>query len=180
MNEKPLTKLLWIDLEMTGLNPETDVITEVAAIITDWDFNELASYETGVKHGSGIVAGLLDKSPFWQAADPSDKQAMLELSDNGKTEVVVQQELSALIQQYFGQEQATLAGNSIHQDRRFIRARWSQVENLLHYRMLDVSAWKLVMNNKYQLMYQKKNVHRAMDDIRESIAELKLYMGKIV
>jgi oligoribonuclease len=88
----------------------------------------------------------------------------------------VQQERTAFIREHFGDEPAVLAGNSIHQDRRFIRQWWPQVEALLHYRMLDVSSWKMVMCGKYDVQFQKQEQHRAAADIRESITELEFYL----
>ena len=72
-----------------------------------------------------------------------------------------------------------LAGNSIHQDRRFIANEWSRVETKLHYRMLDVSAWKVVFEGKYKKRFSKPENHRALDDIRGSIQELEYYIKKI-
>ena len=76
-------------------------------------------------------------------------------------------------------EPALLAGNSIHMDRQFIRHWWPNVEKRLHYRMLDVSAWKVVMIGKYGIEYEKLEKHRALDDIRESIDELEFYLTKL-
>jgi len=76
----------------------------------------------------------------------------------------------------FGNEPAVLSGNSIHQDRRFIRQWWPQIEDRLHYRMLDVSSFKIIMQTKYGKEFAKKETHRALDDIKESIAELQYYL----
>ena len=72
-----------------------------------------------------------------------------------------------------------MGGNSIHQDRRFIRAEWKKLEKMLHYRMLDVSAWKVVMSAKFKRVFAKPENHRALDDIRGSIEELKFYLKKV-
>ena len=85
-------------------------------------------------------------------------------------------EFSELIKLNF-KEPAVLAGNSVHFDRAFIKQWWPDVFNLLHYRILDVSSFKIVMQNKYHVIFNKKETHRAMDDIRESIAELKFYLN---
>ena len=179
MNNTSTAKLLWVDLEMTGLDPAIDVITEVAAIATDWDFNEIATYESGVSHDEGVVSGLMAQSDFWQAAGSEAQQAMLAQSSSGKTDDQIQQALLKMISEHFGDEPVILAGNSIHQDRRFIRKHWPELDARLHYRMLDVSAWKVVMMGKYDVEFEKQSVHRAMDDIRESIAELTQYLTMI-
>jgi len=72
-----------------------------------------------------------------------------------------------------------LAGNSIHQDRRFIINEWHRFDDRLHYRMLDVTAWKVVMEGKYKKRFSKPEEHRALGDIRGSIMELKYYLGKV-
>ncbi|HSW90953.1 MAG TPA: exonuclease domain-containing protein, partial [Candidatus Saccharimonadales bacterium] len=94
----------------------------------------------------------------------------------GKPESIVVDELTDLIHDQFASEPAVLAGNSIHQDRRFIRQWWPEVEALLHYRMFDVSSFKVWMQGKYGLEFEKKETHRALDDIDESIAELQYYL----
>lgn len=168
------TTLLWVDLEMTGLRPQTDRIIEVAAVATDWDFNELGTFESGVRQDLKLIDDFA-----WLRAQPALYKELRELSAAAPPEAEVQEKFVKFIDQYVpGGEVALLAGNSIHQDRQFIRAWWPQVEARLHYRMLDVSAWKVVMLGKYQLEYPKKEAHRALGDIRESIAELKFYLNK--
>ena len=164
------TKLLWIDLEMTGLNPEQHVITEVAVEVTDWDFKTLATYEAVIFHPDDV----LDKANEWTKAQ--DNGLLNQVRTSGRPEKDVVNELVACIQTQFGNKPAILAGNSIHQDRRFIRQWWPEVEALLHYRMLDVSGWKIVMCDKYGVTFDKQEQHRAAGDIRESIAELQHYL----
>ena len=88
----------------------------------------------------------------------------------------MEQELIELVEQQFGTEPAVLSGNSIHNDRGFIRQWWPQLGLKLHYRMLDVSAWKVLMMSKYGVQFEKREVHRAFDDIQASIAELQFYL----
>ncbi len=88
----------------------------------------------------------------------------------------MERELIELVEQQFGGEWAVLAGNSIHNDRQFIKQWWPELDLKLHYRMLDVSAWKVFMTARYGLQYEKKEAHRAYDDIQESIAELQYYL----
>lgn len=169
------TKLLWVDLEMTGLDPQQDVILEVAAEITDFDFKTLASYEAFVQQPNGVVAERMQKNTWWKDY-PANRDEFLARTADGKPSAQVEQELIELVEQHFGTEPAVLAGNSIHNDRAFIKKWWPQLDLKLHYRMLDVSAWKVLMQGKYGVKFEKKEVHRAFDDIQASIAELQHYL----
>lgn len=95
---------------------------------------------------------------------------------NGKPEVAVESELVKIIQEFSPKEKAILAGNTIGQDRKFIDQWMPNFANTLHYRMLDVSSFKILFENIYNKKYDKKHKHRAIDDILESIGELKFYM----
>ncbi len=165
------TKLLWVDLEMTGLNPETDRMLEIAAIVTDFDFNELDSYESVINQSDAVLNNMNEWSRQTHAAS-----GLVAKINNAPTEQAVQNSFTEFIDKNFGNEPAILAGNSIHQDRRFIRQWWPQVDSKLHYRMLDVSSYKIIMQNKFGKEFTKKETHRALDDIKESIAELKFYL----
>lgn len=169
------TKLLWVDLEMTGLNPAKDVILEVAAEITDFDFKTLASYEACVKHDRELVLKQMQANVWWQDF-PGNRDQFLKNLENGKPLETVEKELVSLVETHFGNEPAVLAGNSIHNDRGFIRQWMPGLDVKLHYRMLDVSAFKVLMQGKFGVMYEKKDVHRAFDDIQASIAELQYYL----
>ncbi len=168
------TKLLWVDLEMTGLDPEQHRILEIAAFVTDFSFQKLP--------GSEFQAIVFQPDDVLDAASEVAKQMDVHnglhdtVRQHGRPEADVEKEFAALIRTHFGDEPAVLAGNSIHQDRRFIRRWWPEVDALLHYRMLDVSSWKVVMNGKYGLEFEKKETHRALDDIDESIEELQYYL----
>lgn len=169
----PTTKLLWVDLEMTGLDVYDHVIIEVAAHVTDWTFKSLASYAAVINHPEPV----LEKSNPW-AKDQHTRSGLLDrVRQSGKTEAEVVREFSAFIREQFEQEPAVLAGNSIHNDRLFIKQWWPEVNSLLHYRMLDVSAWKLIMQGKYGISFDKLDTHLADDDIRASIAELEYYLN---
>lgn len=172
-------KILWLDLEMTGLNPKNDRILEFAAVVTDWQFNELESMQAGVGHDSSQIKKLLDNNT-WFDDYPENKQAMLQMVSESQPEKIIEQSVLYLIDRHFDTySPVLLAGNSIHMDRQFIRQWWPKVEERLHYRMLDVSAWKVVMIGRYGLEFPKKETHRALDDIYESIAELKMYLSKM-
>jgi len=168
----PATKLLWVDLEMTGLDVDEHVIIEVAAVVTDWSFKTLASYDAVIYQSEEALAG----SNSW-AYDQHTKSGLLDrVRDEGKSEQDVIRELAALINGQFAGEPAVLAGNSIHNDRMFIKKWWPEVDGLLHYRMLDVSSWKLLLRGKYGVDFEKDDSHRALGDIQASIAELEFYL----
>lgn len=171
VHAKP-TKLLWVDLEMTGIDPERDVILEVAAEITDFNFKSLASFRAVIAQDEAKLAAMNE----WAAKQHGLSGLTERVRIEGRPEQEVEAEFAQLIKEKFGDEPAVLAGNSIHQDRRFIRRWWPQVENLLHYRMLDVSSYKVYMRGKYDLEFKKTETHRALDDIHESIAELEYYL----
>jgi oligoribonuclease len=169
-------QLLWLDMEMTGLEPKVDRVLEVAAIITDWDFNEIASFDSGVAQDVAEITPLLNANAFYTKL-PQNKKALLELVTKSPAESEVEAKLITFLEEHTDvNKPIILAGNSIHQDRRFIRQYYPKLDELLHYRMLDVSAWKVVFEGKYGKRYTKKEIHRALDDVRESITELKYYL----
>lgn len=170
------TLLLWVDLEMTGLDVEQDVILEVAAEITDFDLKTLASYEARVKQPHDLVVDRMQKNIWWKDY-PSNRDDFVNKLDSGKSSDQVQAELISLIDDHFGGEPAILAGNSIHNDRNFIKYWWPKLDLKLHYRMLDVSSLKVFMQGKYDVEFEKKEIHRAFDDIQASIAELQFYLA---
>ena len=171
-------KLLWVDLEMTGLDPVEDRILEVAVIATDWDFKEIARYEAAKR----VESDLIDRrmvGEFWEKY-PQVKSQLVEQNENGRDSQAVEDELLAFIDEHFdAEERVLLAGNSIHQDRKFIEREWPRLDARLHYRMLDVSAWKVVFEGKYRKKFTKPEAHRALEDIKGSIEEIKYYLKKV-
>ncbi len=172
------TKLFWVDLEMTGLDPKHDVILEVAAEITDFDFNPVASYEAHVHQDRDYVIERMNMQPWWNDY-PENRDEFIQKLADGKPSEVVEQELVTLLTEHFQGEPAILAGNSIHNDRNFIKQWWPTLDTKLHYRMLDVTSFKILMQGKYGVEFEKKKAHRAFDDIHESIAELRDYLGRL-
>lgn len=185
----PPQRLLWMDLEMTGLDPEEHRILEVAAIVTDFNFKELAQFQAYVKQPQNQLVKM-KQAPWYDWTDGVKKRSgtvydvaehnglINHLRTDGQTSKTVEDKLIKLVKTNFTQ-QAILAGNSIHQDRRFIRRWWPRLEKLLHYRMLDVSSWKVFMHGRYGLGWKKPDAHIALEDIRGSMAELKYYTKKI-
>lgn len=169
------TKLLWVDLEMTGLDADQDIILEVAAEVTDFNFKTLANYEAIVQQPKEVVVDRMQKNTWW-ADYPENRDEFVNKLGSGKPSQQVEHELIELVEKQFANEPALLAGNSIHNDRNFIKKWWPQLDLKLHYRMLDVSAWKVFMQGKYGVQFEKKEIHRAFDDIQASIAELQYYL----
>ena len=166
------TKLLWVDLEMTGLDVTKDVILEIAAEVTDFDFKTLASYEALVRHPDEVLDGMIE----WPKQQHAASGLTERVRTQGRPEEEVKHELIGFIKAQFGDEPAILAGNSIHNDRLFIKKWWPEVDALLHYRMLDVTSFKILMQGKYNYEFEKNDAHRAFDDIQASIAELQHYL----
>lgn len=169
-------KLLWIDLEMTGLDPEKDRILEVAAIATGWDLEPIAEMTGIVKVSEKLMKERM-VGEFWEKNSES-RDALIAQNKDGKPVGEVEQDVLGFIEKNFGKE-VILAGNSIHQDRKFIDREWPEAAKRLHYRMLDVSAWKVYFEGARSERFLKPEMHRALDDIEGSIEELKWYIGKL-
>ena len=159
---------------MTGLDVNKEVIIECAAIVTDLDFNTLETYETVVKQDQKYLDAMDDWNTRHHGAS-----GLTEKVPHGKVDAEVEKDLLMLIGRHWSNEadRPILAGNSIGQDRLFISKYWKNLDQKLHYRMLDVSAYKIIFNQKYNLKYSKQEKHRALLDISESIEELKFYLS---
>lgn len=160
-------------MEMTGLDVEKEVVIEVAAIITDYDFKELDTFETVIKQDQKYLAAMDD----WNT-EHHTKSGLVKKVPHGMEPFEAEHYLMDLVRKHFPdtRNRPMLAGNSITQDRLFIEKYFESFAGQLHYRMLDVSSWKIIFQKKFGYHYQKSNQHRALDDIRESIGELKNYM----
>ena len=166
--------LLWLDLEMTGLNSSIDRILELACIATKFDFEPLATYESGVLQDESEIKSLLEANEFAKSR-PAETAELIRVSLDGRPEPDVERAVIDIINTQFGDADVYLAGNSIHADRGFIKKWMPALDARLDYRMLDVSAWKLVYEANHQHLFKKAERHRALDDIKESIGELKFY-----
>lgn len=169
--DKPLEKMLWLDMEMTGLEVDQEVVIEVAAIVTDIHLKELDSYHAVINQPQEY----LDNMDEWNQTH-HEASGLLAKIPSGKIPRIVEQELVDFCKKNFGDEKAVLAGNTIGQDRLFINKYFKKFAACLHYRQLDVTSWKLIFNNVYGKKFEKETNHRALDDVRESIAELKFYL----
>jgi oligoribonuclease len=168
---------VWLDLEMTGLDPARDVILDVAAIITGPDLVPKEQYAAIVWQPESALAGM---DPF--VREMHTKSRLLDrvrAADKGLRDV--EKDLFCLIQRHAGPFEAVLAGNSIHADRGFVKAGMPLVDRYLSYRMLDVTTVKLLKRAWYGELEQpvKKGAHTALADIEESLAELAWYRDAI-
>jgi len=164
-----------MDLEYTDFDYPNACVLEVSIEITDFNFRKLASYEASIKNDPKKLVERFAKNTFWQEYR-ENMDHFIHNNDSGKDIDVVEQEMIALVEEHFGSEPVILAGNSIHSDRAVVKAHWPLLDLKMHYRMLDVSAFKVLMQGKYGEFYQKNNNHRAYDDIQASIAELQHYL----
>ncbi len=174
------SNLVWIDMEMTGLRPEKDRILEIATIVTDSQLNILAEGPViAVRQSEEILAGMDE----WCTTHHTASGLLERVRTQGVSEVEAEARTLAFIQQYVPEKASPLCGNSIGQDRRFMYAYMPKLEAYFHYRNLDVSSLKIVANMwKPQIMagFTKKEAHLALDDIRESIAELRYYKENLL
>ncbi|AHK14937.1 MAG: oligoribonuclease [Thalassolituus sp.] len=167
--------LVWMDLEMTGLEPERDVIIEIATIVTDGDLNIIAEGPVFAVHQPDI---LLDGMDEWNTRTHGNSgltQRVRESKTNARAAELATLEF---LREHVKAGASPLCGNSIHQDRRFLVKYMPELEAFMHYRNVDVSTLKeLAKRWKPSVVssFEKKGTHQALDDIRESIAEMQHY-----
>ena len=169
--------LVWLDMEMTGLDPERERIIEVATILTDGHLNEIAIGPELVIHQADEVLAAMDD---WNKSHHGSSGLTERVKSSEITDAQAEEQTIAFINAHVSaKERPVLAGNSIHQDRRFIRRYMPALDNRLHYRMVDVSTIKELARRWFPQIIAKqkakKETHRALDDIRESIDELRYY-----
>jgi len=167
--------LVWMDLEMTGLNPEVDRIIEIATIITDSSLNII---EEGPVFVITQDQALFDSMDEWNTTHHTASGLLDRIKAEGVTEAEAEQATLDFIKRHVAHQQAPLCGNTIGQDRRFLVKYTPELEGYLHYRSIDVSTIKeLAMRWRPDVAggIEKKGNHRAIDDIRESIEELQHY-----
>ncbi len=167
--------LLWIDLEMTGLDPEKDRIIEMAAIVTDADLNSLAESPVITVHQPDSLLAQMDE---WCTRQHGQSGLTARVRECRVTEAEAEQQMLAFVRQYTDKGASPMCGNSIGQDRRFLVKYMPELEAHFHYRNIDVSSIKeLAKRWKPSIMsgIKKKGAHLALDDIRDSIEEMRYY-----
>lgn len=171
--------LIWIDLEMTGLDPDTHKIIEIASIVTDSELNILAEGPVLAIHQSDEELAKMDE---WC----TNTHTVSGLVDRVRASMVSEQEAVEqtlrFLEQWVPQGVSPICGNSIGQDRRFLYRHMPKLEEYFHYRYIDVSTLKELArrwNPEILAGFSKRGTHLALDDIRESIAELKYYRQTI-
>ena len=172
---RPTNRLVWMDLEMTGLDAETDVILEIAAVVTDGDLEVVAEGPTLAVHRDEATLAAMDR---WNTEHHTASGLVERVRRSEVSETEAEAVTLAFVERHCARQSAPLCGNSVWQDRRFLVRYMPVLNAYLHYRIVDVSTVKELARRWHpQLLdaFKKKNTHRALDDIRESIAELKLY-----
>ncbi|MGQ8366243.1 oligoribonuclease [Glaciecola sp. 1036] len=167
--------LVWIDMEMTGLDPETCVVLEIASIVTDKDLNIIAQGPVIAVHQPDDVLDAMDE---WCTKTHGESGLTQRCKDSDVSVLEAQQQSIEFLQEYVEAGVSPLCGNSIGQDRRFLVKYMPELEAFFHYRNIDVSTIK-ELTNRWQPEiakgFKKKGVHLALDDIKESIEELRYY-----
>jgi oligoribonuclease len=171
--------LIWIDLEMTGLDPDNDVIIEIATIVTDKDLHVLAEGPVMAIHQPDSVLDAMDE---WNTRHHNGSGLVKRVQESSIDEQEATEKTIAFLADYIGKGKSPMCGNSICQDRRFLYRHMPQLEDYFHYRNLDVSSVKeMVRRWKPEVLadFKKNNTHLALDDIRESIQELRFYRERV-
>ena len=172
--------LLWIDMEMSGLNPEGDRVLEVAIVITDSQLNTVAEAPVKVVHQPDEV---LERMDSWNKSMHKKTGLVDKVKAATQDEAAVEAEMIAFLSQYIAPNASPMCGNSICQDRRFLARHMPRLEAFFHYRNLDVSTLKeLARRWKPGIMagLTKQGRHEALADIYDSIEELKYYREKFL
>lgn len=169
------SNLIWIDLEMTGLNPEHDRIIEIATIVTDTNLNILEEGPSFAIHQS---TELLDGMDDWNTRQHNESGLVTRVKESVIDEQKAEAATLAFLKRYVPEGKSPMCGNSIWQDRRFLTRYMPALEKYFHYRLIDVSTLKELALRWAPKVYggvQKEARHLALDDARESIAELRHY-----
>lgn len=175
MGDAKAPDLVWMDLEMTGLDPERERIIEIASIVTDSDLNVVAE---GPALAIRQPQEFFDAMDEWNQSHHSASGLLARIQREGVIEREAEAATLAFIEQHVEMGKAPLCGNTIWQDRRFLSRYMPTLEGFLHYRMIDVSSVKELARRwrpDVSAGFTKKNEHTALADIRESIAELRHY-----
>jgi len=175
------SNLIWIDLEMTGLDTIKDQILQIATVITDKNLNPLAEGPDLVIHQPESVLAGMDE---WNTKQHSKSGLLARVRESTLDREAAEAETLDFIMQFVPPQKSPMCGNSICQDRRFLARLMPKLERYFHYRHLDVSTLKVLAQHWAPKVYEgfkksKKSSHLAMDDVRESIEELRYYRGTL-
>lgn len=167
--------LIWVDMEMTGLLPESDVVIEIATIVTDSDLNTLAEGPVIALHQSDKILAGMDE---WNTTHHTRSGLVDRVRASDYDESRATQETIVFLEKWVPSAASPMCGNTICQDRRFMARHMPQLEAYFHYRNLDVSTLKILMQRwrpELEAGFSKSAAHLALDDIRESIDEMRYY-----
>jgi len=167
--------LIWIDLEMTGLDPDADIIIEIATIVTDGQLNVLAEGPVMAIHQPDSMLDAMDE---WNTRTHGESGLVARVKNSDVSMAQAEANTIEFIQKYVEKGVSPICGNSIGQDRRFLVKYMPELESWFHYRNLDVSTLKILAQRwapDVCSAHKKKGTHQALDDIRESIEELQHY-----
>ncbi|MGH7739844.1 MAG: oligoribonuclease [bacterium] len=171
--------LVWMDMEMTGLDPKTCVILEIATLITDKDLNLLAKGPVLAVHQPNAVLEAMDD---WNKEHHGKSGLVKRVQQSTVSQAQAEQMTLEFVSQHCEPKTSPLCGNTIYQDRRFLLEYMPKLESYLHYRLIDVSTIKELVKRWYGPESQspnKKQTHQALEDILETIEELKFYREKV-
>ena len=175
-----MSAIVWMDMEMSGLDPDKERILEVAVLVTDAELNVVAEGPNLIVHQPDEVLAAMDE---WNTRHHGQSGLTKRVRESTVDEAQVSAALLEFLGAHTEKRKAPLAGNSIHQDRRFVARYLPEVEDWLHYRNVDVSTIKELAQRWYPKQHAgrppKRGSHRAMDDLMESIEELKYYRAAL-
>lgn len=169
------SNLIWVDLEMTGLNPQKDRIIEIATVVTDSNLNIVAE---GPVYAIHQEQALLDQMDEWNTNQHNRSGLVARVQESCISEQRAVELTLDFLKQHVPEGKSPMCGNSIWQDRRFLALYMPELEKYFHYRMIDVSTLKELALRWAPRVYngvQKDSRHLALDDIRDSINELRYY-----
>jgi oligoribonuclease len=179
MAEPSDVHLVWIDLEMSGLDPERNTILEIATIISDGDLRIVAEEPGLAIHHPESVLEAMDE---WNRDHHTASGLIARVRASTISLADAERDTLAFVQRYCTERSSPLCGNSIHHDRRFLARYMPRLDAYLHYRNIDVSTVKELVRRWYPDGPQppeKRHAHLALDDIRESIDELRFYRQQV-
>jgi oligoribonuclease len=166
--------LVWVDMEMTGLIPEVHRVIEIASIVTDSNLNVLAEGPVIAIHQAPEALEAMDE---WNTRTHTNSGLVARVASSAITQQMATEETLAFLREWVSDGKSPMCGNSICQDRRFMARHMPELEKFFHYRNLDVSTLKILMQRWRPDLPEapKQGAHQALADIRESIEELRHY-----